>query len=180
MKVREAAQAAAAGDQLRAALAETDPATRAAALDDIAASGSRAAVLARLAQAGSKADAGDTAGAATLLAGIADDGGVGELYRSLASLERVMVLGKAMDAAERAATLDLLAAQDAPFRPLALEQRALMHLDAGDKAAALTDLQALLTEPNATDALKARARQLIIAAGGTVPVPVPVSPSADG
>ena len=54
---------------------------------------------------------------------------VSELYRSLASLQRVMLLGPAMDAAERQATLELLAADGAPFRPLALEQRALMHLE---------------------------------------------------
>ena len=61
-----------------------------------------------------------------------------------------MLLGPAMDASERQATLELLAAAGAPFRPLALEQRALMHLDAGDKAAAIADLQAVLAEPPAT------------------------------
>ena len=57
------------------------------------------------------------------------------------------------------------------FRPLALEQRALMHLDAGDKAAAIADLQAVLDEPTASEALRGRARQMIIAAGGTLPAP---------
>ena len=52
-----------------------------------------------------------------------------------------MLLGPAMDASERQATLELLVNPGAPFRPLALEQRALMHLDAGDKAAAIADLR---------------------------------------
>ena len=88
-----------------------------------------------------------TPGAAALLGELAGDGSAGELYRSLAALQRVMLLGPAMDASERQATLELLVNPGAPFRPLALEQRALMHLDAGDKAAAIADLQALLTEP---------------------------------
>ena len=52
-----------------------------------------------------------------------------------------MLLGAAMDASERQATLEGLVAPDAPFRALALEQRALMHLEAGDRPAAIADLQ---------------------------------------
>lgn len=177
-KARQAAQAEAAGDAFRAAYAETDAATRAAALADLAASTPRAAVLAKLAEAGARADTGDTQGAAALLGEVAGDGSAGELYRSVAALQRVMVLGSAMDASERAATLELLVNPGAPFRPLALEQRALMHLDGGDKAAAIADLEAVLTEPQASEALRGRARQLIIAAGGSLPAPATVS--ADG
>ena len=53
-----------------------------------------------------------------------------------------------------------------------------MHLDAGDKPAAIADLQAVLDEPTASEALRGRARQLIIAAGGTLPAPAAVA--ADG
>ncbi len=175
-KLRTAARSAAAGDALRAAYAETDPATRAGLLADFAAARPDAAVLARLAEAGSRADAGETDAAAAILGEIAGDGSVGELYRGLASLERVMLLGPAMEAGERQATLELLVADGAPFRPLALEQRALMHLEAGDDAAAIADLEAVLGEPGATEALRARARQLIIAAGGELPL----AGSADG
>ncbi len=182
LKAHNQAAAEAEGDRLRAALAETDPATRQAMLGDIAATSARAAVLAKLAEAGGKAQAGDTADAAALLEDVAGDGGVQEIYRSLASLERVMLLGSTMDPTERAATLGLLAADGAPFRPLALEQRALMHLDGGDKPAAVADLQALLAEPAASEALRGRARQLIIAAGGTLPAatPAPAPAAADG
>ncbi len=180
MKVHNAAAAEAEGDKLRAALSETDAATREGMLGDIAGSGAPAAVLARLAEAGSKAQSGDTAGAAGLLEDIAGDGKVSEIYRSLASLERLMLLGPSMDASERTATLGLLAADGAPFRPLALEQRALMHLDAGDKAAAVDDLKTLLDEPSASEALRGRARQLIIAAGGSLPAAAPAAVAADG
>ncbi len=176
-KARDRAAAEAAGDALRTAFAEADPATRAGLLEDAAVADPQAAALAKLAEAGSRADAGDTDAAAALLEEVAGDGSVGELYRSLASLQRVMLLGDAMPASEREATLQMLAAPNAPFRPLALEQRALMHLDGGDKDAAIADLQAAIEEPDATDALRGRARQLIIAAGGTLPTAVP---SADG
>jgi hypothetical protein len=177
LKAHNAAVAEAEGEKLRVALAETDPATRQGMLGDIAASAAPAAVLAKLAEAGDKAQGGDTAGAAALLEDVAGDGKVSELYRSLASLERVMLLGSTMDKTEREATLGLLAADGAPFRPLALEQRALMHLDGGDKAGAIADLQAVLAEPAASEALRGRARQLIVAAGGTLPA---AAPAADG
>jgi len=177
-KVRQASQAEAAGDAFRAAYAEPDAATRAAALGDLAATTPRAAVLAKLAEAGSRIEAGDAAAAAALLGEVAGDGSAGEPYRSIAALQRVMVLGASMDPSERQATLELLVNPGAPFRPLALEQRALMHLEGGDKAAAIADLQELLTEPQASEALRGRARQLIIAAGGSLPAPTALS--ADG
>ncbi len=178
LKARRASQAEAAGEAFRAAYAETDAAMRAADLGDVAASAPRAAVLARLAEAGAKAQAGDTEGAAALLGEVAGDGSAGELYRSLAALQRVMLLGSAMDPSERQATLELLVNPGAPFRPLALEQRALMRLEAGDKVAALADLEALIAEPLSGEALRGRARQLIIAAGGSLPAAG--AASADG
>jgi hypothetical protein len=180
IKLRDARTAAAAGDAMRAALAQTDPKARAEALAAFAAATPDAAVAARLAEAGSLAEAGDAAAAGAVLATLADDGGVPPLYRSLASLERVMVLGAAMDASERAATLETLAQPDAPFRPLALEQRALMRLEKGDKEGAIADLQAILAEPTATEALQGRARQLIIAAGGSIPAVPTAGPAATG
>jgi hypothetical protein len=179
-KAREAAAAEAAGDALRAALSEADPAARAERLGALAAEGAGMPV-ARLAEAGSLAAAGDRDGAAAVLAALAGDGSAGELYQALAALQRVMVLGSAMEASERAATLETLTAPGAPFRPLALEQRALMRLEAGDKAGALADLEAALNEPGAPEGLTARARQLIVAAGGALPLggPAPAVP-ADG
>lgn len=174
-KLHWASRSQTAGDAFRAAYGETDAAARAAAFGGLAASNARAAVLAKLAEAGAKAEAGDTEGAAALLAEVAGDGAAGELYRALASLQRVMLLGNAMAASERQATLELLTNPGAPFRPLALEQRALMHLDAGDKAAAIADLGEALAEPGASEALRTRARQLIVASGGTVPAPAPVA-----
>lgn len=179
-KLHSASRAEAAGDAFRAAFAEADPATRAGMLGDLAAAGAQGAVLARVAEAGADLDAGKTDAAAGTLDTVAGDGAAGELYRSLAALERVMVLGPAMDASERQAALELLTNPGAPFRALALEQRALMHLEAGDKAAAITDLEAALAEPQTTEALTGRVRQLVIASGGEVPAPAAATAATGG
>lgn len=173
LKVRRAGQAEGAGDALRAAFSEADPATRAGLFGDVAKDAPHA-IVARLGEAGSLMAAGQQDKAAAVLLAVADDGSVPPVYRQLASLERVMLLGKAMDPSERAATLETLSAPDAPFRPLALEQRALMHLDQGDKPAAVEDLNAAIADPSSTDALRNRARQLVIAAGGSVSLPAQV------
>lgn len=163
------ASAEAAGDALRAAYLETDPAKRAAAFEAVAASAPEAAVLASLAEAGALAEAGKKDEAAALLARLADDPATPALYRALAALQRVILLGAAMDPTERRATIESLAAENAPFRPLALEQRALLMLETGDKAAALADLESILALPGAPEQLVSRTRQLIVAAGGALP-----------
>lgn len=176
-KHSEAQSAQAAGDALRAAYLESDPAKRAEALAGVAASAPGAAAIARLAEAGSQIEAGDAQGAGATLAALASASDVPELYRSLAALLRVMALGDAMDATERDATLETLATGDSPFQPLALEQRALARLARGDKPGALADLDTILTLPQASEQLTNRARQLILAAGGDVPA-APLAPAA--
>ena len=135
---RQAAESA--GDALRAAYLETDAGARAGALANVAAQEPAAAVVARFAEAGSQIEAGETEAAAMTLATLADQAETPELYRSLAALLRVMLLGDAMDPNERLATLETLSNGDSPFQPLALEQRALVRIAEGDRDAALADL----------------------------------------
>ncbi|MFQ8433013.1 tetratricopeptide repeat protein [Amaricoccus sp. W119] len=172
---RRAAEAA--GDALRVAYLETDATARAEALANVAAQEPAAAVVARFAEAGSQIEAGETEAAATTFATLADQPETPELYRSLAALLRVMLLGDAMDPNERLATLETLSNGDSPFQPLALEQRALVRIAEGDRDAALADLETILTLPQAPEQVTTRARQLIEAAGGTVPA-VPTLPAA--
>ncbi|MFT3974171.1 MAG: hypothetical protein QM699_12200 [Amaricoccus sp.] len=171
LKSRRASQAEGAGEALRTAFAETDAATRAGLFGDVAKDAPHA-IVARLGEAGALVAAGQQDKAAAVLLALADDSTALPVYRQLAALERVMLLGKTMDPSERAATLETLAAPDAPYRPLALEQRALMHLDQGDKPAAIEDLNAVIADPASTEALRARARQLVIAAGGSATLPL--------
>jgi hypothetical protein len=168
-KYRAETAARATGDALRAAFAEQEPVTRAERLAALAAEG-QAGALARLAQAGSLAQAGDTEAAGEVLSVLSTEAGVAEPYRALAALQRVMLMGADLDASERLATLQGLTAPGAPFRPIALEQRALVHLELGDREAAIADLEAVLETPGASEGSLARARQLIVAAGGALPI----------
>jgi hypothetical protein len=178
-KARATAAAQEAGDALRAALAVQDPAERAAALEALSID---AGALAALARAGSLAEAGDRAAAGEVLAAVAADADLAPVYRDLARLQRVMVLGAELEMSERLATLEGLAAPGAPFRPLALEQRALARLEAGEVAAAHEDLEAIIAEAVAPTSLVARAQELIVASGGTLPgggeaAPAPAAPA---
>lgn len=170
-----------AGDALRAALAEQDPAARAGNLDALAETEPSTATLARLAQAGALLETGDRQGAAAILAAIGESGATAPIYRDLAALQRVMILGPDMDLTERQATIQTLAADGAPFRLMALEQRALLSLEADETAAAIADLETILADPSVPELLAARARQLVIAAGGGIEAgPVTLSPATDG
>ncbi len=177
-KARDRAEAEAAGDALRAALATPDPTARAAALGALG--GGPAAAVARMAEAGARLEGGDRAGAAAVLEVVAADGSTPELFRSLAALQRVMILGPELAPGERLGALDALAAEGAPYRLLALEQRALLRLEAGEAAAALVDLEEIVAAPGAPEGLRGRAQQLIVAAGGSLPGATTSGAASDG
>ncbi|SDW76746.1 hypothetical protein [Roseicitreum antarcticum] len=87
-------------------------------------------------------------------------------YRQLATLKRVIVAGDALPLAEREAALGGLAQAGQAFRPLALEQMALLRAGEGDTEGALALLNDLLSGPDVTQVLRRRAQQLVIALGG--------------
>jgi hypothetical protein len=155
------------GDALTMALESPDAAGRSAALQDMRTreAGLRAALVDLLA-AGEAVASDDRTAALARLTGIAGDAGLPSTWRDLARLRLVTLAGPDMPAAERRSTLDALAIPGAPYRPLALEQLALLSVEAGDTPAALTQLRALLQEPDLTPGLRQRATQLIVALGG--------------
>ena len=55
-----------------------------------------------------------------------------------------------------------------PFRLLAVEQRAFAEVEMGETEAALTSLEGILADAEATEDLRRRARQLIVALGGSL------------
>jgi hypothetical protein len=56
-----------------------------------------------------------------------------------------------------------------------------MNLEADNAPAAITDLETILADPAAPEQLMARARQLVIAAGGSLAAEPPLlSPATDG
>ena len=164
-KARDQAQAEAFGDAVLAALEAGDAGARRAALAQIEAPGGRAAILALL-QAAEAQRAGDTEAALAAFAAIEADGEMPSSYRQLAALKRVMLAGRDMPMEEREVILSGLAQPEMPFRPLAMEQIALLRIEAGERDAALAVLTDLLDEPQATEDLRARVQQLIVALGG--------------
>ena len=125
----------------------------------VPAEGATAGVVALLAA------AAEPEGAAARLEAVAADPELPARYRDLAVLKSVL-LGSDAPVEERRARLESIAGPGAPYRLLAAEQLALLSVEAGDADAALTQLRALLEDAEATEPLRERARQLIVALGG--------------
>lgn len=160
-KASDRAAAQALGDAILAAEEQADPGARAAALASLEVDGDAAAVVAMLTAV--EGDAGVDA-----LKALADDPGIDSLYRDLAQLKLVSRTASGLDPAERRARLEPLAVAGAPFRVLAEEQLALVEVDEGQTDAAITRLNALLVDDEASGALRRRASQLIVALGGSL------------
>lgn len=84
-------------------------------------------------------------------------------YRHLAVLNAVKLEAEGGDAGALIGQLAPLVEEGAPYRPLALELRAVLRLQAGDAAAARDDLEAVLAAPVATAETRRRASGLLAA-----------------
>jgi len=171
-KARETTRAQAFGDAVVAALEPEDSAARRAALSALAGEGghdpARQAIL-NLLLAAEALEAGERATALEALAAVAADSALPDSYRQLATLKRVVAAGPdELPLAERQALIAPLTAPGTVFRPLALEQQALLLLEAGDTEGALAGLTALLREPELSAGLRSRVQQVIVILGGSV------------
>ena len=164
-KANEQARAQNFGDAVLQALDGESPQDRIDALAQVPADGAQAGLL-NLMRAGQLFET-DRAAALSALQAAAQDSALPDAYRQLASLKHLIAAGSDLPAEERRATLDRLAQPGQPFRPLALEQTALLLLDQGDKDGALAILNDLLAQADVSDGLRRRVTQLIIALGGT-------------
>lgn len=165
---QRAAKAQAFGDAVLDALGGADMAERRAALDAIEpADANQAAILSLLsATAQANGDEADPEASRDALLALSENPDLGVVYRHLA-LFKVMTAGGTGDAARDAAILDELATPGAPYRPLAVEQQALRALEQGDEGTAITLLRLLTEDAEATEPLRRRATQLIVALGAT-------------
>jgi hypothetical protein len=157
------AESKAFGDAALEALDQDDAAARSTALAAVRAPGQRQALLNLLQSTDPETDKAATLAALTA---VADDATLPASYRDLAVLRRVVVAGTDLPAADRRALLDPIAAPGRPYRPLALEQLALLSVETGDTAAAITALEALRQDQEATPGLRRRVEQVIVALGG--------------
>ncbi|MCA3438955.1 MAG: hypothetical protein INF50_01215 [Rhodobacter sp.] len=151
------------GNAVLDALDRDDPAERSAALAAVDAPGQRRALLGLLQSSDPETD---KAAALAALALVAGDATLPASYRDLAVLRRVIVAGADLPAEERRALLNPIAEPGRPYRTLALEQLALLLVETGEPAAAITALEALRQDQEATPGLRRRAGQMIVALGG--------------
>jgi hypothetical protein len=148
------------GDAILEAEGIEDPQARNAALQGIAGEGAQTAIL-NLLLAG---DSGEVS--ADALGQIAADASLPDHFRHLAMLRLAQMQDDAVALDEVRSLLAPVVVAGAPYRVLGEEALALAELRAGDEAAAISRLQALLLDDEATTALRRRATQLIVALGG--------------
>lgn len=160
---REEAAAQFRGEAILTALETESAPDRLAALSELPVTGSEGAVAAFL-LAAEQAQAGDEAAAARTLDALAADGEVAPLYRDLASLKALMIQGPEADPE----ALQALAAPGAPFRLLAQEQLALLHLESDRRDEAVTVLQAIRADAEVSPAQRGRVEGLLTALGVTL------------
>jgi len=169
------ARAQALGDAIVEALEEPDPGIRRASLQMLAeaeaqtgrGAGERVAML-HLLLAADSVERGEPETALPALQQVAENPALPASYRQLAQLKRTILGAATLTVEERQAVLTGLAAPGQAFRPLALEQLALLSLEAGDREGARAQLEALLSEPDLTADLRRRVTQLIVVLGGEV------------
>ncbi|HGG05783.1 MAG TPA: hypothetical protein ENK28_10020 [Aliiroseovarius sp.] len=159
-KAKTQAAARALGDKITTALEIDDPVQQAAALEAISEDGEAEALVAFLA-AGASPDATNAAE----LRQIAENQAYPRIYRDMAALK--LAVSGGLSAEERATLLQPLTTAGAPYRVLAEEQLALIDVEKGEIDAAITRLRALLQDDEASQPLRQRAMQLIVALGET-------------
>lgn len=164
-KAQAEARAQAFGDRIITALTTEDAAQRGTALAAVPAETKGQAAVLRLLEAAESQAQKDPAAAAKALAAIAKDDTLPESYRQIATLKWI-AMDPAIDAAARDSMLADLARPGAPFRPLAMEQQALVLAADGKTDEALAAFRAILQEPTVTAGLRRRAREVIVALGG--------------
>lgn len=113
----------------------------------------------------------DKAGTVAALDRLIADAKQPQVYRDLAVLRKVLVVGADMSVADRRAALEPLSAPGRAFRPLALEQMAYLLIEEGKPDQAIAALTALAQDQQSPRGLRARASQAIITLGGTPPAP---------
>lgn len=163
-KAQDRAVAQATGDALIDALGNDDVAERAAALAAVETDGPAEAVTGLL-TAAAQQTAGDLGAAKATLDALAANDVIPQAYRDVAAFKSATIATEGEDTAARRQLLQSLATPGLPYRLLAMEQIALMDIDAGDTEAAIAGLNAILEDAAVSRGLRDRAQTLMIALG---------------
>ncbi len=171
-KANERASAEAFGDAL---LGSLDGAYDASAVIDTE-TPAQAAVAGHIAAARALAE-GDTQAGTAALEAVQNSPEAEAIYRELAAFKAALALP--LDSAAQA-RMDAFDAITGPFRVLAQEQKALVLIETGERAAAAELLQSLIQDAEATPGLQRRAAELSVALGADFGDSAPQETSNDG
>ncbi|NHF73698.1 tetratricopeptide repeat protein [Paracoccus xiamenensis] len=172
---RDRAEAQSWGDAVLAAQDSDDPVAALAALEPVG-NADRSA-LGDLLAAGAALDADDSATAGSHLESAAAEAQDPAL-RDLARLKAVLAMGETMDPAARDAALTELSKPGAPFRLLALEQKAVALVAADRDQDALNLVREIMAEDGVSQALNARLTEMMITLGAQPGAPAAATPAA--
>lgn len=159
------AEAQALGDAIFAAFDLENASERADALAEMDVAGQAAAPKLML-EAAALLEAEQTETAVSRLELVAADEGFPRVWRDLASLKRVLILGKDLSAEDRLAALVPLTTPGAPYRVLAREQEALARYDIGEVEAAIAIFDELISDQETPTNLRSRAQQMKVVLEG--------------
>jgi hypothetical protein len=163
-KAQATARAENFGDAVTAALTLEAADARIAALKAVPGTGDQAGLLQlMLASDPTK----DRTSALAALDAVAADTTLDNAYRDLAVLRRTILIGAEAPIADRRKALEAITAAGRPYRTLALEQLAYLLVEDGKTPQAIDALRALTKDQDASQGLRARAEQVILALGGT-------------
>ena len=98
--------------------------------------------------------------------------------RDLARLKVVLAMGETMDPAARDAALAELSKPGAPFRLLALEQKAVALIAADRDQDALNLIREIMAEDGVSQALNTRLTEMMITLGAEPGAPTAATPAA--
>ena len=154
-----AASAQAVGDSLLDAMAVQDVAARSEALAALDVPGSAAAVQ-KMFEAAALVEAEDPEQAAAILSEIAGNQAIEPIWRDLATLKRVLLLGRDLTPEQRIAELAPISNPGSPYRVMAREQEALARYDLGEVDAAIEIFDEISNDQEASLDLRLRAVQM--------------------
>lgn len=177
-KARELSLARAFGDATFAALESGTPESRRELLSGLPVAGDQAAIRDMLLASDPETD---RAGSLAALQAVEGNAALPVVWRDLATIKRVVLLGAELPPDQARAALETIAAPGRPFRVLALEQLAYIALAQGQRDAAITQLTTLTQDQEAPQGLRRRAAQVVVALGGTLDAapPAEAAPAAD-
>ena len=167
-RAQTSAAAESLGDAVIAALAENETAARAEALATISAETPGGDAILKMLQAGALANSEQADAAVTLLAEISTNADLPLVYRHIATFKALAMQHDSLSAQDRRIQYEALAQPGAPLRLLSQEQLALIDIAEGDAEAAIERLRAIIEDAEVTADLQDRARQVIVALGGTL------------